>query len=246
MSFLDRLLQGFRSFVLGDELLSGEEGRSHPRIVCHYEVNLKNLNSEFDAEITDIGISGMRIEGGPLLKRGERFKISYPFAEGFREEHAFEVEVMWCRRRADNRRLVSGVAYVKQGELLHGTWVHTLLTEVGLLGDAVYQRRSPSRQRPSHQVALCSARGGRPLGRGHLNNLSVGGALVECHESFQLPKGVLLVIGEDQQKPTLTLRCRVIETRKDPDDGQSLVSLQFVDFNREEFKALQRLIQATI
>ncbi len=239
-------MKGVRSFVLGTDVLSTEENRSSPRILCHYEVNLRNSGRDFDAAITDIGITGMRIEGVPLLQRGERFEISYPFAEGFQKSHSFEVEVMWCRRRSDNNRLVAGVGYVKRGEKLAGSWVHTLLTEVGLLGDSVYHRRKHLRLPVLQQVVLLSSQDGKQLCEGVLNNLSVGGALVECDIAVEIEQNVLALIGENPKKPSLTLRSRVIHSQRDPEDGRHLISLAFIDFSQDEFKALQRLIMVLL
>lgn len=239
-------MKGVRSFVLGTDVLSSEENRSSPRILCHYEVNLRNSGHDFDAVITDIGITGMRIEGVPLLQRGEHFEISYPFTDGFQEHHSFEVEVMWCRRRSDNNKLVAGVGYLKQGEELAGSWVHALLTEVGLLGDSVYRRRKHLRLPATQHVALFSSQDGSPLCKGVLNNLSVGGALVVCDASVKVDQNVLALIGEDTKKPTLRLRSRVIHSQRDPEDGRHLISLQFIDFGQEEFKALQSLIMVLL
>ena len=246
MRFVDRLLQGFRSFILGKEILSTEESRASPRILCYYQVNLRNAGREFEAAISDIGITGMRIEGVPSLQRGERFEISYPFSEGFKEEHSFEVEVMWCRNQAHDDLTVAGVRYVKQGEDLQGTWVYLLLTEVGLLGDAVYQRREHVRLATSYKVLLQEPKTGHLVLDGTVNNLSVGGALVESGAPLAVGRTLLALIGPMPSYPVVTLSARVLNSRVDDDDGRHLISLQFVDFTKEELKALEGLILAML
>lgn len=246
MRFVDRLLKGFRSFILGKDLLSTEESRASPRILCRYWVNLRNAGREFKACITDIGITGMRIEGVPTLSRGERFEISYPFSEGFKEEHSFEVEVMWCRARAHDDVMVAGVRFVKQGDELRGTWVYILLTEVGLLGEAVYQRREHVRLATSYRVVLQEPKTGHKVLEGTVNNLSVGGALVESAAPIEVGRQLLASMGPDPSQPRLTISARVLNSRLDPEDGCHLISLQFVDFSREELKALEGLILAML
>lgn len=244
MRFVDRLLQGFRSFVLGEESLSTQTGRASPRILCHYRVNLRNDGREFDATITDIGITGMRIVGVPSLSRGERFEISYPFSDEFKEEHSFEVEVMWCRSRSADNVHLAGVRFVKQGEELRGSWVHLLLHEVGLLGDAVFQRRRLRRSEAQFRAVVSKPKTGRKLLDGRINNLSVGGALVESRTPLEVDTQVLALLGANPAYPAVSLSVRVIDCRLDPSDGTHLISLQFVDFTKEEFKALQELIVA--
>lgn len=244
MRFVDRLLQGFRSFVLGEESLSTQTGRASPRILCHYRVNLRNDGREFDATITDIGITGMRIVGVPSLSRGERFEISYPFSDEFKEEHSFEVEVMWCRSRASDNAQLAGVRFIKQGEELRGSWVHLLLHEVGLLGDAVYQRRRLSRGDAQFRALVTEPKSGRKLLVGRVNNLSVGGALVESKTPLQAANQVLALLGTEPTHPAVSLSVRVLGCRLDSSDGNYLISLQFVDFTKEEFRALQELIVA--
>jgi hypothetical protein len=246
MSFLGKLLGGIKSLVLGSDPLSPEESRVSPRILCQYRVNLRNAGRDFKASITDIGVTGMRIEGVPPLEKGERFEISYPFAEGFRPEHSFEVEVMWCRPREIDDDLVAGVGYLKSGDELKGTWVHTLLSEVGLMGDAVYQKRKHVRLATTQKVFFRDVASGHHILEGRVNNISIGGALVESDSDMRPGRRVLALIGPKVNFPTLSIHATVLASRLDPEEGHHLLSLQFVDLTREELRELEGLVVAML
>lgn len=246
MSFLNKLLGGFRSFVLGGEPATTEESRSSPRILCYYRVNLRNHGRDFKATIIDIGTTGMRVEGVPQLEKGERFELSYPFAEAFSQEHSFEVEVMWCRARGHDDELVAGVRFVEQGEGLAGTWVHTLLTELGLTGDLVYQKRQHVRLTTTQKVFFRDETTGRHILEGRVNNLSVGGALVESSTSLKAGRRVLALIGPNVNYPTLSIHAEVLNCRLDDEDDHHLLSLRFVELNKDQLRELESLVLAML
>jgi hypothetical protein len=242
MSFLSKLLEGVRSLVLGTDPLSPEESRISPRILCQYRVNMRNAGSDFRCSIVDIGTTGLRLEGVPRLEKGQRFHISYPFAEAFKEEYSFEVEVMWCRDREIDDELVAGVRFLKTGDDLRGTWVHTLLSEVGLIGEAVYQKRRHVRLATTQKVFFRDVDTGHHILEGKVNNISVGGALVESESDMRAGRRILALIGPNVNFPTLAIHAKVLASRQDPDQDHHLLSLQFVDVTRDELRVLETLV----
>jgi c-di-GMP-binding flagellar brake protein YcgR len=242
MSFIAKLMEGFKSLVLGADPLTTEESRISPRILCQYRVNMRNAGSDFKCSIVDIGTTGMRLEGVPRLEKGQHFRISYPFAEAFKEEYSFEVEVMWCRSRDIDDELVAGVRFLQTGDDLRGTWVHTLLSEVGLIGDAVYQKRQHVRLTTHQKVFFRDVDTGHHILEGKVNNISIGGALVESESDMRAGRRVLALIGPNVNFPTLAIHAKVIASRLDPDDDHHLLSLQFVDVSREELRLLESLV----
>jgi hypothetical protein len=247
VSVLSKLLEGFKSLVFGSDPLSPEETRVSPRILCQYRVNMQSEDQDFKCSIVDIGATGMRLEGVPPLQIGQRFKISYPYAQAFRDDHSFEVEVMWCHQREIDDQLAAGVRYLQSGESLQGTWVYTLLNEVGLIGDAAYRKRQHVRL-VSHQKAfLRDLETGHHILEGRVNNISVGGALVESLTDVRSGRTLLALIGPSANYPTLAIHARVVASRPDPEDQRlHLLSLQFIDLTKDELKALQELVMAML
>lgn len=246
MNFLAKLLEGVRSLVIGGDPVSPEESRDSPRILCQYRVNLQHGDQEYKASIVDIGTTGMRLDGVPKLEKGDKLGISFPFADHFQEEKSFEVEVMWCRSNPNTEELSAGVRYLAMGEELKGTWVYTLLSEIGLTGSAVYQKRKHVRLATTQKVFLRDESTGRHILEGRVNNLSVGGALVESAFSMKRGRRVLALIGPSANSPTLSIRAKVINSRADVDEGCHLISLQFVELTKEQLTSLESLVIAML
>jgi PilZ domain len=246
MSFISKLLEGFRSLVMGGDPISPEESRDSPRILCQYRVNLNHDGTDHKVSIVDIGTTGMRLDGVPQVDKGSTLKISFPFSDRFHEENAFDVEVMWCRSNPNTEDLSAGVRYSAQGEDLKGTWVYTLLSEIGLTGTAVYQKRKHVRLATTQKVFLRDESTGRHILEGRVNNLSVGGALVESAFTMKRGRRVLALIGPSANSPTLSIRAKIINSRADIDEGCHLISLQFVELTRDQLAALESLVIAML
>lgn len=246
MSFINKLLEGFRSLVIGGDPVTPEESRDSPRILCQYRVNVHHKGEDYKASIVDIGTTGMRLDGVPKVEKGDTLKISFPFAEAFSEENAFEVEVMWCRPNSNTDDLSTGVRYQRFGEDLRGTWVYTLLSEIGLTGTAVYQKRKHVRLATTQKVFLRDEDTGRHILEGRVNNLSVGGALIESAFTMKRDRRVLALIGPSANSPTLSIHAKVINSRSDMEEGCHLISLQFVELSREQLAALESLVIAML
>lgn len=246
MSMLAKLLTGIRKFVIGGDLVSPEESRDSPRILCQYRVNINFRGQDHKASIVDIGTTGMRLEGIPKLEKGEKIGVSYPFSEHFQEDHGFDVEVMWCRTTPHSDDLTAGVRYLNQGEKLKGTWVYTLLTEIGLTGNAVYQKRKHVRLATTQKVFLRDDDTGRHILEGRVNNVSVGGALIESAFSMKRGRRVLALIGPSANSPTLSVHAKVINSRADSEEGCHLISLQFVELTKDQLSSLESLVIAML
>lgn len=242
MSYLAKLMEGLKSFVLGADPLSPEEGRVSPRILCQYRVNMRAGGQEFFCSVVDIGTSGMCLEGVPELETGQRLELSYPLARSFEPERALEVKVMWCRPSATGEGLAAGVAFVEHGAQLQGSWVHTLLAEAGLVGNGVYQKRKHRRLSSSQKVFLRDDVTGRHLLDGRVNNLSLGGALVESQSELKPGRRVLALLGPNVNFPVLSIGAQVVACRPDPQEQHHLISLQFVEVSKQQWAVLDGLV----
>ncbi len=246
MSFLSKLLEGFRSLVLGGDPISPEESRDSPRILCQYRVNLNLDGTDHKASIVDIGTTGMRLDGVPKVSKGDILRVSFPFSERFDSESGLDVVVMWCRSNSNTDELSAGVRYSDQGDKLKGTWVYRLLSEIGLTGTAVYQKRKHVRLSTTQKVFLRDDATGRHILEGRVNNLSVGGALVESAFSMKRGRTVLALIGPSANSPTLSIHAKVINSRADLDEGCHLISLQFIELTKVQLSSLESMVIAML
>ena len=246
MSFLSKLLGGVRSLVLGEPSISPDESRDSPRILCQYRVNLRHKGVDHKASIVDIGTTGMRLDGVPRLEKGDSIFVSFPFADHFDEDSSFEVDIMWCRKNDLTDDLSAGARYKESGKGIEGTWVHTLLSEIGLTGTAVFQKRKHVRLTSTQKFFLRDEGTGQHILEGRVNNLSVGGALLESAFSLKKGRKVLALIGASVHSPTLSIRAQIMNSRVDVDDGSHLISIQFVELSKSQLKSLESLVIAML
>src|SRR5690606_30384246 len=98
----------------------------------------------------------------------------------------------------------------------------------------VYQKRKHVRLATTQKVFLRDEATGRHILEGRVNNLSVGGALIESAFSMKRGRRVLALIGPSVNSPNLSIHAQVINSRSDIDEGCHLISLQFVEMNGEQ------------
>ncbi len=237
---LRELFQGIKAFVIGGELPTPEESRFAPRLLCQYRVNLLIRDQEEKCSVVDIGTTGLRLENLPEVSKGERLWISYPLSTAFQADHGMEVEVMWTRVRPHDKIRVAGVRFVS--DQLEGTWVRTLQEETGLHGNSTFQKRKHVRLATTLKAELRDLSTGRFLTQGKVNNLSVGGALIESPDSLKSGHQVMALVGPHLNYPTLSVHAKVLNSRADDEDGIFLHSIQFVDLTKKQLKTLERLV----
>lgn len=240
MSGWRRLWDGFRKLVLGEDPRPGHEGRVTPRILCQYRVVVRREQDEFAASLVDLGPTGMRLEGGPPMAAGERWRVAYPLSGIDEPPGGLEVEVMWCRLEGDKR--VAGLRCLEPPSSLKGSWLYALFRELGLVGEALAQKRQHVRLTTTHRAFLRDLERGGHLLEGRVVNLSLGGALIESERSLRLQRKVLALIGPNANYPLLAVEARVVSCRREPSEGRSLVSLEFLAMSKEETRALERLL----
>lgn len=236
------LLKGIKAFIQGGNLPTPEECRETPRLFCQYRANVRHQGNDYRASVVDIGATGVGLEGGERVSSGDILQISYPLSGEFVEENAVEVEVVWCRVRDHDKKILVGARYTENQTKLENSWVWTLLHELGMKGNSAYQKRKHVRLATALKAELRELESGRFLTQGKVNNLSVGGALIESGDAIKRQTQVLALIGPHLNYPTLSIHARVINSRDDEDSETKLHSLQFIDVSKAQMKNLESLV----
>lgn len=239
---LKELLKGIKSLVIGGELPTPEESRIAPRVLCQYRANLRHQQQEHKTSVIDVGATGMRLEDVPEMKKGDIVQLSYPLSNELQEDTALKMEVMWCRTRPHDGIRLAGVRYKDKPEDLQKTWVWTLLEELGLAGDVSFQKRRHVRLATALKAELRDLTSGRFLTQGKVNNLSVGGALIEGREQMKKGARILALVGPHLNYPTLSIHAKVLASRPADEDKVYLHSIQFIDVSKKQLKTLERLV----
>jgi c-di-GMP-binding flagellar brake protein YcgR len=243
---LRSLIEGIKSFI-GLNQPSGDETRDRARVLCRYAVDCSTAPGEvpFRAQVVDVSRSGMRLEGVGHVNKGDKLYIAYityPGSEPLANNEPVEVEVMWSRKRPHDGERLAGVRYVSP-EQVGRSWVNHVLEEVGLSVERTgSQRRKHIRLATALRAELRDSNTGQHIAEGKVANLSVGGLLVQTEQLVEEGSQVLVLVSPYNNFPIFSVPAKVMSVRYDPDEGQTFVSLQFINVNARQLKTLKRFM----
>lgn len=169
------LIEGVTSVSL--ERKRTDEQRRAPRLNCRYDVRCLSEEGEFQAIVTEVSLTGARIELPERLSKNTLVEL-HPRLSGT-ELEPVRCSVRWCRQTGD--KLAAGLAFHESPTRLSRSWVAVLLHSLGFGEDQAYQRRKNVRV-PANQAVRCQA--GDVVFEGIAIDLGVGGILLETAQSL--------------------------------------------------------------
>ncbi len=223
---LSELVEGVNAVAL--ERASGAEQRRAPRLLCCYDVKCETDREKFEAVVSEVSLTGVRLE---LATRLSRDAIVVLAADVGGNLAPVRCQVKWCRRSAEG--LAAGLAFAEEPEALSRSWVAVLLHSLGFGPEHTHQRRKSLRvPTPRLRVQLEGPFG---KGLGVALDLGVGGMLIETVARLTLEDRLQLTLGPHDGLPTITVQARVANRRerKTPAFG-----LAFQDLTPSSMKAL--------
>lgn len=245
---LKSLLDGIKAFI-GGSVPTGNETRDRARVLCRYPVNCSASPTDvpFRAQVVDISRTGMRLEGVGDVSKGDKLYIAYAQFPGADQQidgsaEPVEVEVMWARKRPHDGERLAGVRYT-DNEQVQRSWVQHVLDEVGLaVENTGAQRRKHIRLVTALRAELRDNITGQHIAEGKVANLSVGGTLVQTEQPVKEGQTVLVLVSPYNNFPIFSVPGQIMSVRYDPDEGQTFVSLQFINVNARQLKTLKRFM----
>lgn len=243
---LRSLIEGIKSFT-GVGQPTGAEVRDRARVLCRYSVNCSTGPGDvpFRAQVIDVSRSGMRLEGVGNVSKGDRLFIEYVTAnpdDTVEPSQSVEVEVMWARKRPHDGTRVAGVRYAHADQVSR-SWVNLILQEVGLQNEGGgIQRRKHIRLATALRAELRDKGTGQHIAEGKVSNLSVGGTLVQTEQEVEVGSEVLVLVAPYNNFPIFSVPARIMSARFDEEEGQTFVSLQFVNVSASQLKTLKRFM----
>lgn len=235
------LVAGFRALVgLGGP--TGSEARDRARVLCRYPVDCTPGN--FEAFVVDVSRTGMRLEGVQQVRAGDRLSLAYrPYPGGDPPPDTagpVEVEVVWCRKRPHDGKLLAGVRYTGSVET---SWVQHVFLEVGLAREHQgNQKRKHLRLATALRAEVRDKHTGQFVCEGKVANLSLGGVLVQTATPVAENQLVLVLIAPYNNFPILSLTGAILNVRTDVEEDMTLVSIQFVNVSAGDTRTLKRYI----
>ena len=236
------LLRGIKSLF---HTPTGEEARDRSRVLCRYSVQcrLRPEAAPFRSWVVDISRTGMRLEDTAALRPGDKVHVEFepgPGEEPLEGSEPVQADVVWCRKRAHDGKMLAGLRYCSPLEL---TWVQHVLVEVGMArDDARDQKRKHIRLATALRAEVRDDETGQHVCEGKVVNLSVGGLLVQTERAPATERPVLVLISPYNNYPILSLRGQILSCREDVDEGYQVLSIQFLHVSARNAKTLKRYV----
>ncbi len=203
----------------------GREQRRAPRLLCCYDVLGETDGTSFQAVVSEVSLTGVRLELSDRLSRDAVVVLRPDLSS---ELAPVRCQVRWCRRSAEG--LAAGLAFHEEPEQLSRSWVAVLLHSLGFGPEHTNQRRKTLRvPTPRLKVEL------QDRGTGTALDLGVGGILLETSARLELNERLELTLGPHESLPAVHVQARVVNRR---DRKVPAYGLAFVDLTPSAMRAL--------
>lgn len=232
-------IEGLRSLVFGSPF-PGKERREMARLRCYYGVTCYDAEDRgHGARVTEMSLTGMRLEGATGFKRGAHIYISLPKAHS--KKKSIRCTVVWTQRRPTGTWWV-GVVYDDSQKNVRASWARDVLRELGFDEKNIYQRRQHVRFPSALEGEVRDGRGDL-LTQVAVLNLGVGGALVRTDRSIPENSMLRLIVGPYGPLPSMELPGMMIRSREDPEvQGERLCNFRLLKADDGTIKQLGRYL----
>lgn len=237
---LRQLLDGVVAFFQVRSSTKADERRRLIRLRCDYQVQCVVDQQQFSAQVTDMGLNGMRLRLDQKLKPGSTIFVYHPSRVDKVENEYVLCLVRWCRRRHNSEDLEAGLQYADTPGNMRRSWVKFLLKELGFDERAIYTRRKSIRA-DARLTGRAVADDGRRL-EGLVLNLGAGGALFECPDAFAGGTRVRLHVGPYAKLRPIELPGIVLHAKRSKEDGPYMTSIRFEDLNGTQVRQLGQYV----
>ena len=228
MGFLESLVNR----LLGDEAEEGEEAlpvmerRTAVRLEHQIKVELKVEDEVIPSEICNLTFTGLSLSLPKKLEVGQQLTL-------LRDDLGppFQGSVIWSKSRDDG--YLVGVEAELDEEKLVDSWLIPALEEAGFTPAFACEQRKMIR-RPSRTKCILSDGKGTTYYDVVMIDLSVGGALVECHQELEQGEKYKF----RTEKPGFA--CLSVVRSVQPHESRWHCSLEFQEPDIEELKSFLR------
>lgn len=237
---LKQLLEGALAFFQVRSTSKGEERRRLIRLRCAYKVQCVVEQQQFEGQILDMGLNGMRLKVSQRLKPGGNIFVFHPTSNNQVENEYVLCLVRWSRKRRDSDDFESGLQYADTPGNMRRSWVKFLLKELGFDERAIYTRRKSIRAESS-LPALMVAPDGTEL-EGTVLNLGAGGALFESDTVFASQTRVNLKVGPLGNLKPIWLPGVVLHSKQSEELEPYLTSIRFEELKARQVRSLGQYV----
>lgn len=227
----------------GNDFQSSE--RRNPRlpstILALCSVATRN-DAVFSVTISDLGITGVRIDAPRPIEKGSVVDIRVPVGKNFenrdtQEFVAFRGTSMWSRRAGSVHQV--GIRYTEARNDVRDRWIALVLEAYGF---SLLDSAKRGEIRCAADFPVKATLGGARL-TGRVMNISMGGMLAVLEGAEPPAESLLqLELGPIGDAPLLELTARVARTRPEHMDDSYLVAMAFDALTEEQRQLLVRCL----
>lgn len=184
---------------------AGREARRAPRLVCLYEVNCQIGTRRFPAVVSEISLTGVRLDLPESLARDTIVVLRPELQQS--DLGAVRCSVRWCRR-TPREGLTAGLSFQETPEHLSRSWVAQLLHSLGF--GAGHQRRRSLRVQTRVPTEIISS-GGEGVGK--TVDLGIGGLQLQTTMRLDVGEEIDLMLGPTEGLQRVGFRGVVVNSR---------------------------------
>ncbi len=184
---------------------AGREARRAPRLVCLYEVNCQIGTRRFPAVVSEISLTGVRLDLPESLARDTIVVLRPELQQS--DLGGVRCSVRWCRR-TPREGLTAGLAFQETPEHLSRSWVAQLLHSLGF--GAGHQRRRSLRVQTRVPTEIISS-GGEGVGK--TMDLGIGGLQLQTSMRLEVGEEIDLMLGPTEGLQRVGFRGVVVNAR---------------------------------
>lgn len=178
------ITHGLRSMVRGfDADWDFTERRQTLRIPCRHKVEMFRGESKKVAYVLDYSMGGLRITCPDVLKVGEKLKVQFPHPLPGISVNSLQCEVLWTRKNTKTLERLAGLKFLESGKRLASSWVAYFFRERNSTAQDLKEQRKLFRAECELEAL---ARDGVDTAMGQVQNLSLGGAMVQLNRPAEV------------------------------------------------------------
>ncbi|MEW6278209.1 MAG: PilZ domain-containing protein [Candidatus Eremiobacterota bacterium] len=149
-------------------------------VICHLPVE-GQIDRDFKAVVTDIGVGGLKMRCFEALPKGTLLFLEYPEELQGVTWTRVQCQVHWSFKSKATFETLAGLRYAEPKQNMAASWVKFLLEDVGFTEDMLRERRRSIRVDVSLDVAIHAydkSAGMEMDSEGQVVSLSPGGVLI--------------------------------------------------------------------
>lgn len=242
------LIAAIKELTMGPDFFKSalKEKRNVARISCRIDARASLDKEQVALIITDISLSGMRVQCPVMMEHEQVFDISLeaekisPMESSGLLKKPLRVKVSWCRKPESRQYYVAGLMFSDSDRDLMDSWVHYLLNQFGVDKNTFFSKRQSLRIPAEIPLMLSDDRG--RIKQGTIINIGIGGILAQSTKEIAAAESLSITIGPYKKIPSFVLSGEVLRSSYRRSQEKWLMAIEFSSMQRKDYKNVGKLL----